>query len=351
VAWTEKARLKSIEVRRRRAALRASLQGFIQEKQEIEKKRKSGGRKPKPPRLKLPKADSDVMFGRAEDFVPSIADLKSWETLKQHFDPTTGKMTLKRQNLHRNLVAKNLTLGDTIKPRHKKGQRTFHMTGGGSAAGKGNLRKMGLLDVDEEQVVVIDSDEIKKQIPETVDAQGSDSSIARKTHEESSVVAKMTQKAAFELGMDVLLDGTGDSETETLRKKLREAHKAGYKVVADYVSCDWEAAFFRSDDRYNRGEGTAKRYVPHSTIATNHRNVSRVVSDLVGEFDELTLWDSNGPKGTKPTKIATFKRGVPDIFDHVAYMSFLEKASANVDDLLAQYPDIEGALDTIEEPS
>ena len=170
-----------------------------------------------------------------------------------------------------------------------KGQKTFYMTGGGGAAGKSTFSKKeerAKYMNQDDNTVFVDSDEIKKMLPEW-DADNPDS--AKYLHEESSMLSKRIMKIARENGYNYMLDGTGDNSVKSVEKKIKEAHDAGYKVVASYVSCDVETALKRNAERWVK----TGRLVPYARLIGAHKSVSEILPKVADQFDSVKLYDSN----------------------------------------------------------
>lgn len=179
---------------------------------------------------------------------------------------------------------------------------TYHVMGGGPAAGKSSAIEAGIVDVPGKgKAVEINADEVKGSL---VKADGLEQrpDWAAFTHEESSYVAKRITAAAMERGQDAILDGTGDSSAASLRGKISAARAAGYRVEGHYVTCPTEVAVSRAQAR---GERTG-RNVPEQVVRGTHAAVSRVVPEVAREFDSFTLVDTGGGS---PRRVATGKKG------------------------------------------
>ena len=264
----------------------------------------------------------------------SVGDLYSEKkpdakhTINQYLDDN-GNLTPEREELHAQAV-ENLFAGK--KPKGPGEKKTFTMFGGGSAAGKGGLSDPARCadfkssffangTPSKDNVATIDSDELKKDIPEYREMQETDPDhAAAYAHEESSALAKRAMQAAFENGYDCTLDGTGDGSVEGVRKKIQQARDAGYEVNACYVTCPTEMAVERSIERGKR----IKRNVPLGAVRSIHSKVSHIFPKVASDFDHVALFDTS--QGGTPVLIAECVRGGQiDIKDQKLYDAFLAK--------------------------
>ena len=224
------------------------------------------------------------------------------------------RWTKDRQKLHDKIVE------DVINQNNPKAQKNpeFFMTGGGSAAGKSIMLKKSPLP---KGTVVIDSDEIKKLIPEYVAMQKKGGEImeaaASYVHEESSWLSKRIMKEAAKRRYHTMLDGTGNNSLQSLQKKVNQMKDRGMKVKAKYATADIETALERNWQRFLKTE----RLVPPTYVRDVHRNVSKVVPDALqaGVFDDFELYDMN--KSGEAIRVATYTKegGMiierPDLYD------------------------------------
>jgi predicted ABC-type ATPase len=200
----------------------------------------------------------------------------------------------------------------------KSSDPTYHMLGGGPAAGKTSMEQKVIGDY-KNKAVGVNSDNVKEQFPEYKASMPSRKEAAAYAHEESSYVAKRMQQAAFERGQDIVLDGTGDSSAAGLQGKIDKARANGYKVKGYYATVPTQVAVDRAKAR---GEKTG-RIVPETVIRSTHKSVSQVFSTAVKGMDSVQLFDtSNGAR-----IIAEGGKGRIIIRDSDAYDAFLAKGS------------------------
>lgn len=198
--------------------------------------------------------------------------------------------------------------------------RTYTMLGGGPASGKSRFTESEYFE--KKQRVHVDSDGIKNELPEyKAMIESKDSRAAQYAHEESSSLAKRVTKESLKGGQDVLLDGTGDNNYDSVVKKVNEAKAAGYKVNAEYVTCDTQTAVNRNIERAKK----TGRLPPEEMLRSVHKKVSEIVPKAAKEglFDSLRLWDTN--RG--PAKLVMeAKGGKLKVHDQGAWERFLAKA-------------------------
>ena len=244
------------------------------------------------------------------------------DSLLKHTDKN-GNLTPERDAIHKDIICEHLE--GVKKP---SGKRVMTFMGGGSASGKSSIlydpeknpngvkvpsRKNG-------DGVLVDSDEIKKMLPEykEMDADGNDRA-AGYCHEESSALTKRIMQTGIENGYNVTLDGTGDGKLKSMREKIQQAKDAGMEVRGVYCTCDIEQALERN---WKRGKKTGR--LPGADIVVGtHKAVSAIFPEIYKDFDHLELWDTND-RGKK-VKIAEAHGGKLTVHDQAAYDKFLKK--------------------------
>lgn len=235
---------------------------------------------------------------------------------KSKYVQDDGSYTPERSRLHEAII------GGIIGSAPAVSEPTVYMMGGGPASGKSRIIKSGTVTLPE-NAATIDSDDIKRQLPEYQEMQGKDDSAAAYSHEESSHLSKAAMAAGTGKRANVVMDGTGDSSYEKLKGKVENWRKHGHKIVAHYVTVDTDEAVKRSQARAER---TGRR-VPESVIRETHASVSAVFPQAVadGLFDDVSLWDTG--TGGDPVLVATAKGKRLQVHDRQAYERFLAKAS------------------------
>lgn len=277
------------------------------------------------PTKSLPKGTGATKLGVGDLYSDKKPDAK--HTINQYLDDN-GNLTPEREALHAQAVDNLFAGKQPAAPGEKK---TFTMFGGGSAAGKGGLSDPKRCKdfqssfftggtPSKDTVATIDSDELKKDLPEYREMMDTDpDNAAAYAHEESSAIAKRGMQAAMDNGYNYTLDGTGDGSVDGVRKKIQQARERGYEVNACYVTCPTEMAVKRSIER---GERTG-RNVPLDAVRSIHSKVSHIFPKVASDFDHVALFDTSGGK---PVLIAECERGKEiRIVDQKRYDAFLAK--------------------------
>lgn len=218
--------------------------------------------------------------------------LPTSNSLSGHMDKN-GKLTPEREKVHRKVIDEHLK---GKKP--AEGQPTLTLFGGGSASGKDSIFGIEKAKKDD-HTVVIDPDGIKERLPHFTEMANSSSKAAGFFHEESSALAKRTSSVAYDEGYDTIYNGTGDGSPNSLRKKIEEARKKGYRVEGKYATVDTEEAVKRNELRYEHAiaEGRVARRVDPDEVRKIHANVTNRLVEFAKDFDYVELWDNNGGKG------------------------------------------------------
>ena len=242
------------------------------------------------------------------------------------------KWTPERQKLHDQIVE------DIISENNPKAQKNpiFYMTGGGSASGKSIMLKKSPL---RKGTVVIDSDEIKKRLPEFKAMQAKGGKIAEAAagyvHEESSWISKRLMRECAQRRYHTMLDGTGDGSLKSLSGKIKMMTDRGMTVRAKYATAEIATALERNYQRYIK----TKRLVPPTYVRNVHREVSKVVPQAIraNVFDDFELYDMN--KTGEAIKVATYtKKDGLKILNNDLYGNFLAKAD-QPDSLFTKWTD------------
>lgn len=280
----------------------AGLRGDFHYKGQHDQKSHAGGRG------RAGMGDIGIDDKRAAD----LASGSAGPSLVQNADGTWG-FSADRQALHDEIVA-NAVAG--YEPAEVK---DFYVLGGGPASGKSTLVESEAGAVMREGLVV-SADPIKELLPEWDPSAGA--SNAGFVHEESSYLAARIQAAGFERGLDVTLDGMGDSEPERLIGKIEQARKAGYQIHGRYVTVDVETAIFRNNERAKK---PPFRKVPEAALIEGHKMVSVAVNEAWDDFDDFELWDSSN--GFNQVASATKGEDIV-ILDPDLWQGFIDKGKA-----------------------
>lgn len=260
---------------------------------------------------------TDVSDANKNFRLGGIHEKLSGDLLSQHIGPD-GKITPERNRLHAKIVVEHLKGVEKA-----KGQPTMTFLGGGSAAGKSTYTKNPNSNFpSKKKAVHVDSDEIKKKLPEynKLVREGNQSA-AGYAHEESSAVAKRVMGVARRNGYNVVLDGTGDNSEKSMLNKINGARAEGMRVEGVYCTCPTNVAVQRAMER---GAKTG-RIVKEDVIRSIHKKVSQIFPKIASEFDSVKLVDTT----TKdPILIATCKRGEQiTVHNEKLWQDFLAKGN------------------------
>lgn len=206
--------------------------------------------------------------------------------------------------------------------------------GGGSASGKSSALAQAP-ELVPHAAVHIDPDAFKEQLPEYQQMVGQGERYAAAgVHEESADLAKRVQSEARDLGLNMLIDGTGDSkaakrdeqgnvtEPGKFAKKLIDANDAGYNVKSLYVTVPTNTAVVRS---VRRAQETG-RFVPVPEVRNQHRNVSANFPEIAALpfVKDMKVFDTSG---NAPEQIYHGAGGQGQADDPEAHKAFLDKAN------------------------
>ncbi|MCM1216813.1 MAG: zeta toxin family protein [Lachnospiraceae bacterium] len=203
-----------------------------------------------------------------------------------------GGYTKQRQALHKRIVDDIVSQADKAKEGEKP---VCILLGGGSASGKSTIRDRFVqpeLDETGTRVATVDSDEIKKAIPEYgVFQEQRPDAAAMRVHNESADITTQAIDRLISEKRHFIYDGTMKSLSKytSIIKQLKDA---GYEVRVVAATIPVEDAIARSDDRAKK----TGRKVPHSIIRGSHGGCSVTYPQLTGLVDSYELWDNSGER-------------------------------------------------------
>jgi predicted ABC-type ATPase len=205
--------------------------------------------------------------------------------------------------------------------------------GGGSGAGKSTLLRSGVSPIPDARVVS-NPDTAKDFIPEFQQGKAAkDDGIAHAVHEESSMMSKEVQRRALEQGMNLVVDGTGDSDFKKIAGKVQAMRDRGAsRVNGEYVTIPTEDAIARAMKRsLDPASESYGRVVPEKVIRSIHEGVSETVPQILEArlYDEFRLWDNSGEG--KPRLVLEQTGGQTSVKDKALYKQFLMKAPKYAD--------------------
>lgn len=200
------------------------------------------------------------------------------KTKKMHTDESE-EYSDQRKELHSEIV--NFFI-DKIEPSKNK-EVDAVLLGGGSNAGKSTL-KNDLPD----NMVIIDSDEIKEQIPEYEQYKKEHPLLAAQyVHDESSDIGNQLLQKTINEGFALIYDGTMKN-ADKYQKIIQDLKSKGYFVTLIIVDVPLEIARARNQVRYEK----TKRMVPESILTETHQAIPSSYLALKDYADEYFLYDT-----------------------------------------------------------
>jgi Zeta toxin len=257
-------------------------------------------------------------------------------------DPSNGEVvgsdvvwSRERKKLHDEIVAFFLSERNRTPGTRAPGSKPIAVfTAGGAAVGKSTALE-GNPDALPPDAVKIDPDEIKKWLPEYRDAVSArDKYAGTLAHEESSVLAKRIQAEAQRLGLNIVVDGAGDSGSDKFAGKLRETAHGNeakgippYDVHVFFVDAPTELASARS---VLRGSKTG-RFMPLEMLRAQHNSVATRHEEWRTD-PAITSWHAYSTATPTPTLVASGGGGDYQVHDAHLYAQMLGKASRRSED-------------------
>ena len=148
---------------------------------------------------------------------------------------------------------------------------------------------------DPEKNVVLDSDEIKQQLPEYKGWN------AFEVHEESSDILEKAAAMAKAYGLNIVIDATMKTTSSAVERVL-DFKKAGYKIEAHYMHAPRQVSAERAVKRFT---GPTGRYVPVGVVLSNVSNEKTF--DAVKQY--ASIWSFRDSSGNPPPKLVSKKNG------------------------------------------
>jgi predicted ABC-type ATPase len=195
---------------------------------------------------------------------------------------------------------------------------------GGPASGKTSALKQAP-ELKPDAAVSINSDDVKVLFPEfQAQLEAGEKGGASSVHEESSDVAKKLVAETMDLGLNLVMDGTGNSKPGKFMSKLNEMHDSGYEVDVLAVTIPTDDAVVRA--MYRARE--SGRWVPEPEIRKSHKLVSENMKEVLKapQVRSVTVYDNGGGKDDPAILIGKGEKGSFSIANQSLYDEFLAKA-------------------------
>ncbi len=236
--------------------------------------------------------------------------LEGVESTAARFRNANGVWTAERQLLHKEITRKiilghnsktgvldrsNILSNGISKSKAAAGETpTYTVLGGRGGSGKSWLTGSDG-PVDGSRVLLLDSDAIKKLIPEYKGFN------ALEVHAESSFLFDEITLIAKRMNLNVVHDMTLKSSQSAIQRLSQFTNKTlqnpnGYQIEGYYMYLPRHEAASRAIDR---ALGETRRYVPLDVILTNTQN-EIVFDQLRNSFSRWGMWDNLVPRGTQP---------------------------------------------------
>lgn len=272
--------------------------------------------------------DLGGMDGLINDVYGKFPGLKTDAWVMQRYDETAIKYA---QDLAR--IDKGVK--ETIFQPKSAERPAAYMTAGGGAAGKSGMRfnyKGKEVDLEfleqQDDVIFIDPDRIKKMIPEYKQLQDAgEAGAAGMVHEESSILSKMIIARARAEGYSVVIDTTGSSAR--FLKNIEDFADAGYTVKVSMASVPTNTAIARSMARaLKKGGASEGRFVAIHRLKAAHKEASLqlIKWQHMKNLDEWRVYDNSG----KEIKLIAEKKGkgqATKVYDQKTFKEIKNKAN------------------------
>ena len=210
-----------------------------------------------------------------------------------------GGYIAKRQQLHDEIVDEIVKSADSP-PEGKK--PVAFLFGGGSASGKSSIISSAVEPVIQKSGLKfgsVDSDAIKKQIPEYEHFIKQNPELAAKrVHNESSDIANEAIDKLIAQNKCFCFDGTMKNFDKYF-KLIHKLKQAGYEVNIVSADVPTEEAIRRSELRAKK----TNRTVPEGIIRGSHGGFALTFPKLIKEVDNFSLYDNSQPEGQSPTLV------------------------------------------------
>lgn len=254
-------------------------------------------------------------------------------------DPNTGERVYdeSRKQVHDDIVDAFLRMdanGDPCEscpyhtPPEDRAPQVF-FSGGGFASGKGRVVNTHP-DVPE-SAITLDPDKIKAMLPEFKELNAAkDEEANLRVYEEAWDIAQLIAHRIQSEGLDVVVDGVGNTSSDEMLERVQQYLDAGYEAPkAVYVSIPTDLAVERAQSRaaqaLESGKTESLRVIPEDLMRDVHGDVSKVFPDIAESFPgAVELWDNSGEEPVQVVQKAD--GGQLEILDEELWQAFLSKA-------------------------
>lgn len=209
------------------------------------------------------------------------------------FIDENGLWTEERQELHQQILDAIFTDEAIAAATPEAGEdSTVIFMGGRPGSGKTTTLKAVGLGFDESKYLVINSDDIKAQLPDYLPH------LAGLYHEESSFIVDQVEDIARSKGLNVVYDATMRT-TRGVLSRVAAYKDAGYALEGHYIYASPLTSAQRSVKRFMKGG----RFVPPRLSLTSQSN-ERSFDTVAKGFRKWAVYNNNGSFVEGPTLVA-----------------------------------------------
>lgn len=209
------------------------------------------------------------------------------------------------------------------------GTPTTVFMAGGSGAGKSTMKGSGANAISAQlDAPILNPDDFKKAIDEYAQLwDAGDEYAAWGAHEESSYMAAKALAAANDRGVNVIVDGTGDSGGTKFLDKVKAAEALGRNTKVVMVDIPTEEAIARATARaVDPASPSYKRFVNEAEIRRVHASVVDRHLQWRDQIDNWEVWDN---QAAEPKLVARrVNGGRIEVLHPSDYTRILRKADA-----------------------
>lgn len=240
--------------------------------------------------------DGDKLRKRIAEIDAEMEDIRLNEKDTQHKYKINGVYTEERRQKHLDIISKIFANKENAKPKNNEKPTVIFLGGrGGSGKSKFDLpndtdNKGGVGVYDRSKYIVLDADEIKKELDEYKEYN------AAEVHEESSDIMKMALKKAKKEKLNIVLDATMKKYDST-KEKIEDFKNAGYNIEMYYMHLPREKAAERAVGRFVGKKGKMDgRYVPLHVILNEMKLNEDNFNRLKHNASKWAFYNNDVPK-------------------------------------------------------
>lgn len=241
-----------------------------------------------------------------------------------NYIPTTVMYQLNSEYVQERKELHNLIIVKSTKDRVSIPPSSAVLTAGGSGSGKSFFVEKFFLSSTEVDYVFIDSDNIKEELPEYIEAvKNNNLDAADIVHDESGYIAQSLLDHCISKNYSFIYDGTM-SNYEKYDKLIATLKKSQFIISALYVDIDVEIALERAR---TRAESTG-RAVPEEVIIRTNSMSAKTFNKLVPKFDEAVLFNNSKKLDSTIEPFASKEFSQLKPYNHAEYRLYMQKVTS-----------------------